>query len=271
MQLRTTLCALSLGAGFCLPAYAAPCPAVTRVGISDQTDGQYRRGVANLVIEELARRTGCRFAVSWFPVARLHIQFSNRQLDMVMASLRTPGRDETGRYVPYAYTQFELLLKDSVTGRFRSLAEFVDGSTARLNLPRGISYPDAVRAQLERLEAQGRLEYVKDYGVVFNKIKVGRAEGSLVPLVVQAQRLGPVGLANTMQGNPITEAPRRLLGAYLSRTTLPDSVYSSYAHTMADMVTDGTIQKIYATALGSEVAGRVFSSGTREILQTIEY
>jgi len=265
--------ALLLLIAFALPAYGAPfaCPPLTHVGISDLGYLSYQENGANHgaavdIVAELGKRTGCRFNVEWYPRGRMFVQLSNGQLDLAMSALRSPERDRAGSWIPYSYTQFELLLTSQGGGPFGSLEEFVDHSKGRLNVTRGITYPPAASAQLERLEKQGRLEYVNDYDIVFRKIKAGRADGTLAPPVIHLlhqRRLGIVGLLRAMS---IAEWPRSLTGVYISHATVSGSVRAGLTSAFNEMVSDGTVQKIYERYLGPEVTREVFAGGMREIL-----
>jgi polar amino acid transport system substrate-binding protein len=259
-----------------LPALAADfsCPALTRVGISDlgytafQERGAYR-GTAVDLVEELGRRTGCKFRLEWYPRERLFVQFANGRLDMAMGSLRDPERDRSGGWIPYTYTQFELLLTHASAGNFRSLAEFVDGSSGRLNVTRGISYPPPVQLQLERLQKLGRLEYVNDYEVVFKKIIAGRADGTLAPPIIHRLHQRRFRLEGKLTALTITEWPRRMAGAYLSNATVTRDAQRGFARAIYDMVADGTVQKIYERYLGAEVTHQMFIGGVTEILEAV--
>ncbi|MES2127419.1 MAG: transporter substrate-binding domain-containing protein [Pseudomonadota bacterium] len=251
-------------------AQAADCPALTRVGISEPADTRAREhGLARQLVDAMARRTGCKFELSWYPPARLYQQFSSKKIDMVMAALRTPERDRDGDMLPYGYSQLELVLRRSEEGKYRSLAQFVDESRAQLNVPRGISFSPELQRQLDRLQRAGRLEYVNDYAVAFKKISFGRTDGTLAPPPVQAVRLAELKLDQTLSGSPISEAPRRMVGIYVSRSTLSAPARKLYARTLYGIVADGTAQKIYIDVLGVSIGRRIYADGNRAILDAI--
>ncbi|MGV7208235.1 substrate-binding periplasmic protein [Oxalobacteraceae bacterium A2-2] len=263
---------------FAAQAVAAglPCPTVLRAGVSDlgyaayQENGQLR-GTSVDIIAELGRRTGCRFQVDWYPRSRLYLQYEAGRIDLAMASSRNEERDHYGRFIPYTYTTFELLLehqKDS--GHYTSLADFAERGSGRLNVTRGIYYPPEVEAQFERLRLSGRLEYVNDYDIVFKKISAGRAEGTLAPPVISLLHMQRYGLAARMAAMPVAETPRRLIGVYAARATVPEPLYHALAGVLHDMVVDGTVQKIHARHLGAEVSKRIYAGGIGEILDALK-
>ena len=258
-----------------LPAMAARepgCPPA-RAGLSDLGYSSYRdgatfRGSMVDLLEEIHRRTGCDFNIEWYPHGRLYAQFFNSQLELTGASLRTAERDQHGVWLPYSYTQFELLLINKSAGKFRSLAEFVTNSNARLNVTRGVSYSPETQAQMDRLQKLGRLEYVNDYGVVFRKIQAGRAEGTLAPPAIHVLHQRQFKMMGKMTSTPFAESPRALVGMYVSKNVPPHALHN-YTEALRAIVTDGTVQKIYERYLGEEITRQIFSPGVREILDAM--
>ncbi|MYM26476.1 transporter substrate-binding domain-containing protein [Duganella sp. FT135W] len=250
----------------------AACPAAS-VGVSDlgysaYLDGDIIRGSSIDVLSEVQRRSGCRLIVRWYPRSRLYAQFFNNELDVAGASARTPERDRYGVFLPYTYTHFELLLLNKDAGKFRSLAEFVEQSSARLNITRGIVYTADTQRQLDRLQQLGRLEYVNDYTVVFRKILAGRAEGTLAPPSIHLMNQRQFGMLGKMSASSVAEAPRLLVGLYVSKK-VPAEVVQRYADALRSIVLDGTMQKFYEGYLGIDATRRLYSDGTREILDAL--
>ncbi|MRW84447.1 transporter substrate-binding domain-containing protein [Pseudoduganella sp. FT26W] len=257
----------------CAHAAAAPaCPPAT-VGVSDlgyssYLDGGVVRGSNVDVLEAIEKRSGCPLTVRWFPRSRLYAEFFNKQLDMTGASLRTAERDRYGTWLPYTYTRFELVLLNQHAGKFRSLAEFVEHSTARLNITRGIFYTPETQVQLDRLQKLGRLEYVNDYGVVFRKILAGRAEGTLAPATIHLLNQRQFGMLGKMRASMVTESPRAMVGLYVANK-VPPEVLQRYADALRSIVADGTMQHLYEHYLGADITRQLFHDGTREILDAL--
>ena len=271
-RLSTVLLAILLLAAPAARAAAEPC-APARAGLSDLGYSSYReggviKGSTVDVLEEMHQRSGCAFQLAWYPHGRLYAQFFNGSLDLTGASLRTPERDRHGLWLPYTYTHFELLLLNKDAGKFRSLADFVDHSSARLNVTRGISYSAATMVQMERLQKLGRLEYVNDYGVVFRKIKAGRAEGTLAPATIHLLNQRLFGLTAKMSATPVSESPRMMVGLYVSKK-VPPQVLQRYADALRSIVLDGTMQKFYERYLGADISHRLFDNGTRDLLNAL--
>ena len=256
-------------------ATPAACPEA-RIGISDLgytsfRNGESYGGIAVDLVGELERRTGCPFRVVWYPHSRLFAQFLSDQLEVTGAALHSAERDRHGVWIPYAYSQFELLLTNQSGGPFHSLADFVDNSSARLNVSRGISYPPRLLAQMERLARLGRLEYVNDYSVAFRKIQVGRVEGILAPRTIHLLHQRQFHMVGAMTASTLAESPRSVIGLYVSTTLVGEPTRQRYIDAIRAMVVDGTVQSLYARYLGDEVAREIFSGGVGGILDLMPH
>ncbi|QJD90402.1 ABC transporter substrate-binding protein [Duganella dendranthematis] len=262
---------LSFTAAQAVPLDPACPPA--RVGVSDlgyssYLDGTVIRGSNIDVLAEIQLRSGCQLNVRWYPRSRQQALFLSNELEMTGASLRTAERDRYGTWLPYTWTRFELVLLGTDAGKFRSLADFVEHSTARLNITRGIFYTADAQRQLDRLQQQGRLEYVSDFGVVFRKIKAGRAEGTLAPATIHLLNQRLFGLTAKMSATPVSESPRMMVGLYVSKK-VPQPILQRYADALRSIVVDGTMQTFYERYLGADISHRLFADGTRELLNAL--
>ncbi len=263
------LIALVLCATLSASALAADCPAVTRVGLSDlgysafQADGKYQ-GVSVDIIAELSKRTGCKFELLWFPRGRLFAEFEAGKVDITMGAVRTAERDAIARHVPYSYTQFELLLHKQL-GKFSSLADFVDHSKARLNLTRGIAYSPETAVQVERLTQAGRVELVNDFEVVFKKMALNRADGTIAPSMIYTLHVRRQGLTDLV-AMPLPEAPRQVIGMYVSKRSVPLEARNMISAAVRSMVEDGSMPARYGVYLDPAALALLFRGGVREIL-----
>jgi polar amino acid transport system substrate-binding protein len=257
-----------------LPA-AARCPVPLRAGTSELGLSSFRengavRGATVDVLQELARRTGCPLELAWYPRARLWAEYGSGHINVTGSAARSAERDRLARFVPYATTRFDLVLSRRVPGHFKSLREFVDGSTARLNLVRGAYYAPAVEAQLERLRRQGRVEEVSDFELAFRKIASQRAEATLAPLMIYQRHLQGAGLLEQATVAPVTESAPMLVGAYFSRSGVPPAAHKVFARALLGMVSDGTVTRIYEKYVGEANSRSVVPEQGRSIISAYQ-
>jgi polar amino acid transport system substrate-binding protein len=265
---------LTVSLALCLPlpvmASDFACPGITRIGVSEQgfssfeENGRYR-GASIDIMGELAKRSGCPVELTMFPRGRLFAELQSGRVDMALGAVQTPERDRAGQFEPYAFTLFDLWLSKNVSGNYRSLADFVEHGTATLNLTRGSSFSPEVERQIGRLAAAGRIEYVNDYTIGFNKIALGRAEGTIASPVISAWHIQRLNAGRDIVRVALPEAPRQLVGLYLSNRTLKPEARTGYARTLRRMVADGTTIRAYGRYLDTAAMARLFPGGAREL------
>ncbi len=273
--MRLVLCCstllLALATGLC----AAACPAVTRVGISDLGFASARgpagfEGITIDLIKELGRRTGCTFEFLWFPRGRMFVEFEAGRLEIASGSVRTAERDALARFLPYAYTQFDLVLASRSGTDYTSLADFVARSSARLNVIRGVQYGSGIDVHLTRLAEAGRLEVVSDYETAFAKVTAGRADGTLATPTIYLSHWKTNHIGHAMTSIRLPESPQQFVGMYASHKTLSPQQIRVFADGMKTMVLDGTVQAIYARYFDEAYQRQVFKTGLAPIAAALD-
>lgn len=243
-----------------------PCPALTRVGVSDvgyssyQEDGEIRGAAVDLVAQ-MGQRSGCKMEIAWFPRRRLFTEFESGHLELVMSAVQTPQRDRAGAFQPYVYTVFDLLLSKRGNTGFTSLTEFTNASTARLNLTRGSAFTPEVQRQIDRLESAGRIEWVSDYGVAFTKMAMGRTDGTISSPIIYLWHMRHTARPDQIAIIALPEARRQPVGMYLSNRTLTPPVQQAFIDLLRQMVKDDAPRRAYAAYLDSATMTRLFGSG----------
>jgi polar amino acid transport system substrate-binding protein len=262
---------LWLWSGLALAMPADECPTNTAAGVSDlglssfRSDGKLT-GAGVDVLQELALRTGCPFTIGWYPRGRLLAELAAGRLDVTPSAARTPERDRDAQFVPYVFTQFELLLTGPGATSYASLADFVNRSKARLNIVRGLYFTPDVLVQLERLRRANRLEEVADFETLFRKLEHGRAEGTMASPLIYLRYFKPEERGRRFSAIAVPESAPTLVGIYLSRKSLPDSTRQQFSLALRSMVEDGTVQRIYAKYVDASTLKLLFPGGTKGVL-----
>lgn len=257
----------------CVPgAHAGSCPPVTRVGLSDLGYTSYRDngrivGISVDIAKEMARRTGCKFEFQWYPRQRLFVELESGRIDMTMGSLRTPERDVYARHLPYAYLQYDLVLVQADGKQYSSLADYVARSSGRLNVTRGVAYDAAVETLLATLASQGRLEVVTDFEVVFGKLELGRAAGTLATPPIYGKYLKDSKLRVTIV--PLPESTPRFTGIYLSKQTMSPAVREHYAAVLKAMTSEQSVRAIYTHYFDDATVKRSFRNGQAPLMTAL--
>ncbi len=256
-------------------ARAQTCTQQLRVGLSDLgfssfVDAQGMHGISVSVATELSKRTGCAVRFHWYPRNRLFMELKSGRVDLAMAAVRTSDRDGFAFYLPYAFAKYDLVLARRVTGSVMSLKDFIANSDGRLNITRGIQYGEAVDAGIEQLARAGRVEYVNDFGTVFQKIDAGRADGTLATPPIYGRHLAADGRRHRVKIVNIEESSLQTVGVYVSRTTVSRTTALKLAQGLKDMVAERFVVRTYRHYLDEATVRRLFKPGEQALVGELD-
>jgi polar amino acid transport system substrate-binding protein len=268
--LPAVLSAVTLLLASLAPAQA--CQNVARVGVSELGYASYQNGsqvegISVDLVKEMARRAGCKVEFVWFPRDRLLIEYSSDRIDIAMAALRTPQVDKLAQFLPYGYTQYELLLprRAGVT----TLADYIDGGSGTLVAHRGQTFTPVIRAQLARLDKAGRLEWQSDFDALFKRVAASRNDATIATPAVSLWYRKRIANADELMAFEMSEGPRQFVGMYLSRKNLPAASRKALATALRSIVEDGTLLKIYGSYLDEATVKRLFRNEIKQLAQAI--
>lgn len=259
---RPALVLLALAAG----QAAAGCSRELRVGVSDlgysafQRDGRIQ-GVAPDLLDELARRSGCKLTMHYASRARVMLDFENGELDMLTSAIRTPERDRIGHFVPYANTRLDLVVA-SAKGP-RSLAALGEHADFKLGVVRGTRLGDALEAQITPLQVSHQVEYSPDYNNLAAKLVAGRIQAAIFPSLIHIRLGREGGLPPRSLVVELPDVALEAVGVYLNRGNVTDEDVQQLQAQIAQLRREGWIQQLYARYVGDTEARRLFKTEAR--------
>lgn len=264
-RLLRLLCSACIVPLIGLPLAQAACTKPITVGLSDLGYGAYQekgetRGLMPDMLQELGRRSGCEMVFLYRPRARVLLEFSRGELDVLTSALRTPERDQSGVYLPYGYTKHDLLLREDLPLSIDSLAEVERRPELRVGLVRGISI-GALDARIEVLIAAKRVEYSSDFANLSAKLKAGRVQAAIMPFSIHVKMQADGDFGGRIRVIDMPEALPLIMGLYLQRDSVAPADRLLLQQQLAAMVREGWVQRQYARYFGDLRTRSVFSRG----------
>ena len=205
------------------------------------TDGSGWQGIDRDVVDELARRTGCRFEPRFESRVRIWQQLRAGTLDMSMSGIQTPERDRFARFIPYATERNLLAVRSAVTAKLKPTT-ILSNDVLTLATTRGYRYGPPFDEWIERLKGSGRVFEAADEEAAFRLVVVGRADAAIV-----RDMAWPI-LARTYPADALQRldigAPPIDTGVVLSRARIGDTLYEKFHAAIQAMKRDGSLQRI---------------------------
>ena len=236
------------------------------VGISDLgysaylQDGQWH-GIVPELMAELAQRTGCQLKLSQRPRARVLLEFEQGQLDVITSSMQAPERDRVGHFLPYAYTELDLIVVGDATPH--SIAELRRHRDIKLGVVRGVRLGEALSAAVDDMLASRQAEYSPDFDNLVAKLGAGRIQAAVIPNAIHAKMRRDGRLPAQAVTVDLPEAPAEVIGLYLNRKNLPAEDVRLLQRHLDALRREGWVQATYARYLGEAEVRRLFKNEAR--------
>jgi polar amino acid transport system substrate-binding protein len=258
--------ALGLAGGLLLGGTAgAACARPLRVGVSLLGWGAYEeggrlRGIVPDLVAGIAQRSRCQLELNLRPRARVMLDFQNGSLDLVTSAMRTADRDSAGDFLPYAFSGFDLVIREELAARIGSVAALEAEGSLRLGLVRGIQLTPTLMAATERLIAAGRVEWASDYRNLAARLQAGRFQAGVMPTVIHGKLRQDGALPDWLRVTELSDSPPQPIGLYLQRR-LPEAQRRRLTEVLRAMVREREIERIYARYIGEARTRHLFEAG----------
>lgn len=213
-------------------------------------DGQYR-GIDKDVIEELSRRSGCRFDTVLESRVRTWALIAAGQLDITVSALPSPERDRLVELVPYLQSRRTVLLQNRAVPA--TSEAFLADPKRRLLMVRSARDGPQMEALIAQLREKGRVVEAPDQPSAIRAFKAGRADALLI---------GVTSLAIVRQQDPDFNsyetsywAPtERVVGSLaLSREKVSEADRAKLREALQAMRRDGSLDAIVRRHIGDKL------------------
>lgn len=206
---------------------------------SRQPDGSWQ-GADKDVIDELARRTGCRFHGKVESRVRIWAMIKAGQLDITVSGVATPERLAQATFIPYMGGRNLVLLSKEVDPRIRTAAQFLDHPRYTVAVVKSFQHGPTYDAWLAQLRAQGRVYDAADVTAMIRLLELGRVH-AVIASNMQPQVTG--GAWRAMDWAPQDNI---VSGLVLAKGRVRAADVERFASALQAMRADGTLEAIYA-------------------------
>jgi len=252
--LRSWIAALVASAA-CIGAPAWACGPYT-VGLYEYSALYYRdaqgrwAGIDKDVVDELARRTGCKLLPRTESRVRIWAQIGTGHMDMTVSALMTRERELIVEFIPYIESRQFVVMRPALAAKLTTPAAFLADSKRRVVVVRGYAFTPTLEAWITTMRVQGRVDDAPDQPTAVRIFKAGRGDAVV---------LGAHSLASARRADPafagmaaLSYAPHeRSVGALaLSRERVSQEDRDRMRHAIDEMLKDGTIDTYKRRHLG---------------------
>jgi polar amino acid transport system substrate-binding protein len=258
----THLIALSCSA-LCLSAELhAECSRVINVpvsatGLSVITSGEKIHGIFPDLLRRLGEKNACSFAFTSVPKARLAAMFEAGTSDMMVASIKTPRRDEFGVFFPMVSIRATLISIATSRPVISNFKDVIKQSDMQLILVRGFDYGPEYQRLIDELNKQGRVSFESEALSVARLLKLRPTSATIMAPSIFTGELQGDSRVEDMLGKlrfePLDELAWSYSGSYLSKTALSHADREKLAKMLEQAGQSGEAWRAYQKVYSPEV------------------
>ncbi|WP_374434604.1 hypothetical protein [Inhella sp.] len=246
---------LGLAASGLAPAATACTPIrlpVAPGGLLVREEQGQAQGVPVTLGQALQRRLHCPVSTELMPQQRLIKAFyEDFEADVLIPGLPQPFGDHSPHFVPLFKVAAHLVAASARRWRNQDVPALLDRG-GRAALPLHVTYGPGYNALAQRLEAQGRLSWVRDVGTALRMVAAQRVEFTLLSPTVAYANVGAAGYRE-YRFLPLTQLEPLETGAAVSQRSLPADTQARVVAALRAMAKEGDVAEAFARHFPPEV------------------
>jgi polar amino acid transport system substrate-binding protein len=211
-------------------------------------DGQ---GIDRDVVEELAKRSGCRFETSQRPRAQIWQELHAGTLDMTTSGLRTDARNQFAHFVPYLGLKNVVIAQRSSADRIQSFDDVVENTRFKIGVVKG--YIHGAYFDFRLNTAGARVIAYPDQNAIYDALRKGEVQGIISPAFNYEFffKTGEERAAFAMLD--LSPAPPTAQNMIFSRRRFNDAEINAWTRLLERMRLDGTLERICRSRASPEM------------------
>ncbi len=210
------------------------------------------RGVLVGLMAALQQRLRCPVESPLLPPGRLVRAFYDTlEADVLIPGAAQPYEGHTPHFVPLFQVQAHEVRRADGSAP-RPSAQAGSGPAGQGVLARHVTYGPDFDALVQRLEAQGRVTWVRDVGTALRMVAAQRVDFTLLSPTVTHSYVG-ASAYRRYRFRPLPGLRPLQTGAAVSRRSLPESVQLEVVAALRSLVRDGEVQRVFARHFPPEV------------------
>lgn len=203
-------------------------------------------GVDKDIVDELAKRTGCKFETQLMARARIWNDLESGDLDMGTCGIQNAARDKFAWFAHYMVMKNYAVINLKAAKNIKSASDFIANQNLQLGVVTSFKHGPDQDKWIEDLRKMNRVQYTAEPESILKKIKDERVDAMFSQLPVFKKFIKEFGMENDVVVQDWTPnekvAPQGLI---LSKHRFSKEDAAKWQEVINEMKTDGTLKKIY--------------------------
>ena len=217
-----------------------------KLGYRYYVDNGVEKGMNIDILEEITRRTGCRFTSQEMSFARIWSDLGSGDLDVSLSGIWSAERDKTLWCAPSIASKNYIVISAKAKGVARSAEDFLADSKLQFGVVRGYTHGKELDAWLEKLRAAGRVEESANVDILFEKIKLGHIDAIFSFPFVYRKLITELNISEVVEVQDWFPSDKGIIGCtMLTKTRFSEAEANNWRALIRLMQSDGTLKRIF--------------------------
>lgn len=222
-----------------------------------ELDGQ-GHGIDKDVVDELAKRTGCQFSTQAMPRARVWAELASGELDMSVAGIQNPERDQFAWFAPYERAKNYAVLRLATAASVHRGADFSAQNPLQFGVVRGFKHGDALDQWLEPLRQAQRVQESASVNQLVEKLKHKHIDGLFAQPAVYRKLLQDHQMEDEVVLQDWAPQDKGVVGSLiLSKSRFSSTEATRWQALMRELKRDGTLARIFRRYVSAEEVSKM--------------
>jgi polar amino acid transport system substrate-binding protein len=214
-------------------------------------------GIDRDVVEELAKRTGCRFETSLEPRAQIWEELQAGSLDMTTSGLRTEPRNQFVYFVPYLGLKNVVITAQALADQARSFDDFVADRHFKIGVVKG--YIHGAYFDFRLKNAGDRVVGYPDQNGIYDALRRGEVQGIVSPAFNYEYFFKTPEERAAFVMIDVSPAPPVAQNMIFNRRRFSDAEINAWTRILEQMRLDGTLERICRRQVSAEMTRMLLS------------
>ncbi len=216
------------------------------------------RGIDKDIVDELIKRTGCRFDTRVLPRARSWADVASGDLDMFPTGIQNAERDRFAWFIHYMGMKNYAIVHVSHAANVKRAEDFIANKSLRFGVVRSFVHGEAQDKWLEQLRKEQRVQESPDAETVYRKLKEQRVDAMFSQPVVYHRNLKLLEMGEMVAVQDWTPNERGVAhGLVLSKKRFSEADAQRWRAVVAQMREDGTLKRIFSRYLAADEVAKM--------------
>ncbi len=212
-------------------------------------------GIDKDIADELARRSGCKIAISVLPRARIWQLIESGALDFSLSGITNAERERFASFAWYVSNKYYLLVRKDAGLEKRT--DFEKSRALQLGVIRSFRYSNSANEFVDRLNAENRVVQSSGLAPLYQLLLANRIQAMIIePFdypVIEASSIRDVTEIMEFGDPPVPH------GLIMSKASLPAAELTKWRNLVESMRADGTMLRIFGKYFKPELAKSMVS------------